>query len=744
LLDALVLVALGAGAEITAPVAIIMRIPIILIAITFHWVACHAKGEVRVLTRVADVRGLTREAAELGPPVRLEGTVLLVTRSGFFIHDGGNSIWVERATTSQKSLWLAPPPRDFGPGAVVEMHGKAVPGGYAPSIRPSSLRFLRRGKLPEPGHPSMELLVSGSEDCQWIELEGVIQEATISAYSPEFLFTLSTGGHSCLLSVQNAAGIRREDVVDSRVRVRGVFSARPNLRGQMAGLRLFVSDFGSFEILKSPPKDPFLSPRVALRDLLPFRVDAQPGHRKVTQGVVSFVYPGRFFFIQEGNTGIRVDSVSADVKPGTEVEVAGFVTQEHPLAGLGGAVVRPTGRDAAAIEAVAVTSQELLNPPLLVSWVGIAREDWNGRRVRMTGRLLKAEIAPRSAEILLVIESGGSLFTALLPASPPVAMPATWVEGAELSLEGTCELELMPEPLEQKPVVATISGFRLWLSSPDQVQVLHTPSWWTTGRLWAALGGVCLVLAMTTGWVGLLRREVARRGARLAGEISERREAELEFTTTLRERERLAHDLHDTLEQALTGLSLQLQAAELFQVGEPARSAEHLRLAQQFLDRSREDVHRTVWDLRARGLDGGGLVEALRERAETMVSEEGVSIEVFGTGDGGFLPDFIAGNLFLLALEAITNALKHAAAKRIEVMLEFTSEGVRQRITDDGCGFEPSLVPGHREGHFGLQGMRERAKRIGGTLSIASQPGTGTVIEACVPMAAMAEKGSGV
>jgi len=477
-----------------------------------------------MLTSVAEVRELTREAAKQGLPVRMEGLVLLVTRSGFFIHDGESSIWVERATVASKSLWLEPPPADFGPGAVVMLEGKTVPGGYAPSIRPSTLRFLRRGELPDPRHPATEILLAGSEDCQWIELEGVVQEATRSTYSPEFLITLATGGHSCLLTVQKTGGIRREDLVDARVRVRGVFSARPNLRGQMAGLRLFVTDSASFDVLKPPPKDPFLSPHVALSDLLPFSVHEQPGHRKVTRGVVSFAYPGKFFFLQEGNTGIRVDAVDAEVNPGMEVELAGFVTLDHPLAGMGGAVVRPTGREIA-IEAAPVTSKDLLNPPLLVPWAGIAREDWHGRRVRMTGRLLKAEAAPRSDGISLVIESGGSVFTALMPGPPTMAMPAGWVEGAVLSLEGTCELDLMPKSPEQSPLVATVSGFRLWLSSPGQVRILHTPSWWTPRRLWMALVAVCGLLALTFTWIGLWRREVARRGARLAMEISERREA---------------------------------------------------------------------------------------------------------------------------------------------------------------------------------------------------------------------------
>jgi signal transduction histidine kinase len=708
----------------------------VLIGFLSLCIASGAEREVGLLTRIMEVRALTRDAAENALPVRFECVVLLVTPSGSFVHDGESSIWVERATPATQSLWQLPPPEDFGPGSVILLEGETVPGGYAPSIRPITMRFLRRGKLPEPELPSMESLVSGSEDCQWIELEGVVQDAVPSTYSRETFLTLATGGHSCLVAIQNTAGLQRDTLVDARVRVRGVFSARPNLRGEIAGLRLFVSDEKSLERIKLPPKDPFESSHFALKNLLPYSLYGHPGHRKVTKGIVSFVYPGRFFFLQGENTGIRVDSMDAAVQPGMEVEVAGFVTLKHSLAGLVGAVVRPTGQESK-ITPIPVSSADVLHPPILVDWVGIAREDLNGRLVQLTGRILKAEASPNGEEFSLLVESGRSVFTALLPRASLRQVPETWVEGAGISLQGTCELEFTPEPPDQKSVVATISGFRLWLSAPENVTILHTPSWWTTGRLWAALGGVCLVLALTFAWIALLRREVAQRGARLAGEISERRDAELEFSTTLRERERLAHDLHDTLEQALTGLSLQLQAAELFQSDQPTRSAQHLRLAQQFLDRSREDVHRTVWDLRARGLDGGGLIEALRERACLLGSEGGATIQVKGSGEGDFLPDFIAGNLFLLALEGMTNALKHAAASSIEVSITFTVDGVLQEITDNGCGFNLSLAPGHREGHFGLQGMRERVKRIGGTLTIESGPCMGTTIRVHVPMTAI-------
>lgn len=186
---------------------------------------------------------------------------------------------------------------------------------------------------------------------------------------------------------------------------------------------------------------------------------------------------------------------------------------------------------------------------------------------------------------------------------------------------------------------------------------------------------------------------------------------------------------------------MQLQAAELFQGEQNAkRSIRHLKLAQQFLDRTREDLHRTVWDLRAFGPEGKSLTDALRDKARTMSEGNPVCITVEETGTPRRLPDFIAGNLLLIAQEAVTNALKHAGASTIAVQVTHHETGVMVSIRDDGKGFDPATVPDHHEGHFGLLGMRERAKRLGGTLEIVSTPGSGTRIEMQLPASDFREK----
>jgi hypothetical protein len=159
---------------------------------------------------------------------------------------------------------------------------------------------------------------------------------------------------------------------------KGFFAAQVNLRSELAGLMIFVRDVADLEILEPPPNDPFLSLRVALNRMLPFSPNESPGHRKVTEGVVTFAFPGRFSFIQEGAAGVRVVSKIAEVQLGDKVAVAGFVTTERTLAALRGGLVRPLGR-AAQPTPVDVSAEQILYPRLRSEWTGEAFEDFSGR-----------------------------------------------------------------------------------------------------------------------------------------------------------------------------------------------------------------------------------------------------------------------------------------------------------------------------------------------------------------------------
>jgi len=335
----------------------------------------------------------------------------------------------------------------------------------------------------------------------------------------------------------------------------------------------------------------------------------------------------------------------------------------------------------------------------------------------------------------LVVESGDHIFQAYLPVADAKSsqIVSQWIEGSTVELTGVCELEI--SRIDDFPWFS-IDGFHLRLSSPASLRVVTTPPWWTPQRLVVLFAGLLLVLGLALVWGYAMRRKVAVRSVQLAQEIAAREANTLKFDTILRERRRLAADLHDTLEQALTGLALQLEITERSKVSDPELSARHLSLAQQFLERSRSEVHRTVWDLRANGLGGRDFLEILHKRTADMVAGSSVDIAVTNEGDVFPLPDLVAGNLLLFAQEAVTNALKHGSPEKIDVCLISTPKHIKLIIKDNGLGFDTATAPGRNEGHFGVQGMHERIKRLGGELKIQSSPGQGSTITAFVPVQA--------
>ena len=198
-----------------------------------------------------------------------------------------------------------------------------------------------------------------------------------------------------------------------------------------------------------------------------------------------------------------------------------------------------------------------------------------------------------------------------------------------------------------------------------------------------------------------------------------------------RERALIARELHDELGQTMTGIVLHLHAAQRAGArGSPSSSIDTaLALAQHAV----EQVRRMSFMLRPPQLDLLGLTAAVRSTVERQLEAAGVAghVRVIGTEPRKASPCWIAA--FRIVQESITNALRHANARRIQVRLRFDPGGrLVVSIADDGVGFDARgmLAGGVRDENFGLAGMAERAEMAGGRLEIRSSPGVGTVIRA--------------
>jgi signal transduction histidine kinase len=255
------------------------------------------------------------------------------------------------------------------------------------------------------------------------------------------------------------------------------------------------------------------------------------------------------------------------------------------------------------------------------------------------------------------------------------------------------------------------------------------------------------VALLATAVFTSLDGQSARQAALIRDLVSTRRElaATERREGTLAERQRLAMEIHDTLAQSLSSQHMLLQAADRLWSTDPDRAREHVRTATAIGERSLAEARRFVHDLAPADLaDGGSLEAALRTLAARESTERlAVECHIDGAPGAAPLPDRVQSGLLRVAQGALANVREHADAGRAALTLTYLDDQVRLDVADDGRGFDPAAVAGRRPGGEGVRGhglpaIRARVRQLGGTLTIESAPGDGTVLSAAVPLHAAA------
>ena len=205
------------------------------------------------------------------------------------------------------------------------------------------------------------------------------------------------------------------------------------------------------------------------------------------------------------------------------------------------------------------------------------------------------------------------------------------------------------------------------------------------------------------------------------------------FAAVLAERNRLAREMHDTLIQGCVGVTALLDAAASLQQSSPDMTRELLEHARTQVRESVDEARRAVWNLRHEAAQGEGIVPALDRLAQQIALTSGVRVACEHDGTPAPLDAQVAHDLVMIAKEAVLNAVHHGRPRSVRLSTSFDSTRLDLRVTDDGCGFDPSSAPASG-GHYGLVGMSERAKQMGGTFSLRSTPGGGTQISVTVPV----------
>jgi len=211
-------------------------------------------------------------------------------------------------------------------------------------------------------------------------------------------------------------------------------------------------------------------------------------------------------------------------------------------------------------------------------------------------------------------------------------------------------------------------------------------------------------------------------------------------SAVLDERNRIAREIHDTIAQGLTGIVLQLEAAEQAQETGSTEAEAHLSRAKSLARESLQEARRSVWNLVPQVLQDGNLADAI-ERDVRRFRAGGSSEVVFTvTGEPRPLSGGIDVALLRICQEALMNVRKYAQAREVHISLDYQDEAVRLAVADDGIGFElnHASTDDTGRGGFGLTSMAQRAHQVGGTFSVTSAPKAGTRVEVTVPLSPVA------
>lgn len=659
-----------------------------------------------LLQKASEVQALTLEEADERREVRLRGVVT-------FTWQTGTSELTLQDETGAVLLPPVPLPPGCRVGALVEIEGRTGAGGFGPIVQPEVARVLGESSLPPPVAATFEDLLAPRLHGRRVEIGGIVRGQRVN---PELglnwlALELATGGGRLTVNITHEiAGQPR--LIDARVKVRGVNLHASDPHHQAFFPMLCAHTLADVEVLDPAPALPFEQEVVPLNSLLRSSGTARTGHRIHVRGVVTLAnLKEGSFFLQDQTRGIQVFLREPPLaRPAETVDVIGFAEPGAFSPVLRDADWRPADGDGARREPLPVTVEEA------------ARHD--GRLVCLQAKL--SESVPAPGQTTLLLESGGSRFSAALPGGAGSPLLASLAPGGILRLTGVCQV--LVGDWESLVTRRKPEGFLLLLRGPEDVILVQAASYWTPERLarFALAGAAMLAASLVLVWVR------ARRRLREAGEAREA--ARIEFAAILNERGRLAREIHDTLAQGFAGISAQLEAlaGQLPPVPDPARRC--LDAARDLVRESLAEARRSVWNLRAQTLEDHGLPHSIEQLGKKLTTGRGIEFRFALEGDPRALPADLENNLLRAGQEALTNAVRHAGARRISTRMRFEKESVFLEIADDGRGFHPSEgYTASQNGRFGLAGMQERAEAMHGKMEIRSHPETGTRVQFVVP-----------
>jgi len=458
-------------------------------------------GGLPTLTTALQAHSLSCEQASRRYPVHLRAVVTYYDpyvdprHAALFVHDDSGSVFVVIPST---------PVLPLRAGTIVDLAGVTAPGDFAPVVAAERISPIGQSGVPAAApRVSLPRLLSGEDDGQWVEIEGVVHAVAGTGRNAILSLTMSDG--QIRATTPSQPGADYAGLVDAAVRIHGNVAPLFTRNRQLVGVRIFFPSLGELTVEQPPPADPFALAVAPIDHLLRFAPGTVLVHRSHVRGPVTLAWPGRAVCLQDAGQGLCVESgQTTPLQPGDLVDVAGFPAPGEYAPIMTEALFRKAG-GRQRVEALQVTAESVIRD---------ARDD---QLVRIEGMLIGRDWAAQDPT--LILSSGKSLFPAILPAGQAGTGVPDWKNGSRLRITGVCAVQADVQEMVTSDGNIRPKSFRILLRSPADVVVIQGPSWWTARH---ALLALSLAFAATLGalwWVAALRHGMKRQTAIIQSQL---------------------------------------------------------------------------------------------------------------------------------------------------------------------------------------------------------------------------------
>ena len=666
-----------------------------------------------VLRHARDVQLLTDADYARHIPFEMHGKVIgTLHRSSLILEDGTGRISIHLDITNR-----------IANGDFVTLSGRSEVNDQRKNhLFAYSYAKTGSGEPVRPVAASLEDIIAGKYDLMTVRTSATVTDTFKDEIDPQYgHMTLYADGRSIDLAFLDAKAGTNDyrQLVNAEIAVTAICVPQSGGWRIFNGTTLHLANCDDITVLKPAPSDPFeVEPLGDIHHISP-EVIAGMGRRRIDGRVIAIWRGDRIMIRTE--TGATVEAflshgMSAPAF-GETVRVAGFPNTDLFNINLDNAIWRPENVAGLPSEPAATN---MTAEALLADKHGKRRFNmpFHGRTVRLRG-IVRNIPSPDDEYARLHLECGN--FVIPVDASGVGASLPVLTIGTEVELTGMCLMDVdnwMP-----RTPMPRVKSFTLVLRTPDDVHILSRPPWWTPGRLLVVICSLLAALVAIGVWNRTLRRLVERRSRQLAKEQIARRNAE----SRREERTRLAVALHDSLSQNLAAVAFQISSAESARTAaRDTETGQHLKTAERMLDSCRTELRHCLWDLRGDALDERDFQKAIRQTVETVRCDASVDVDFRVARTR--LNDSAAHAVLMIVRELVSNAVRHGKARHATVRGALDGEQLVLTVTDDGSGFDVQSNPGIREGHFGLEGIRQRIKRLGGDVRIVSSRGKGASV----------------